>query len=1165
MSEIESLSFQILKNKDVPLHAKTELLSSKLYDERGAVSELGPLDGSLGVDSQYEQCKICDLKGGQCIGHEGYINLSLPVIHPGLRNLFKQFMKGVCIPCGRYTLKKNCPTCDKSLKYTFSTPYIIRETSSSKIINIKDLHSAFKRIPPTDYCLLFGNSTMTPEDLFLERLIMPARTVRPNLRFNNKCMIDDLTRKMSSIILLNQTISKHLQTGDFDLITEEVYFLMCYEIFTYMDNKLTNIPVSSISGGKPVKSLLERLESKEGLPRANLRGKRTNYAARCVLTPDSALNLSEVGISKLLAQSLTKPVMVTKHNIEQVKKWISSTEYVSANYYDCVMESGEKSTLKISDLNRQVILERLKLGDVVHRHLMTGDYVVVCRAPVIHRYGLMGHRVVVYENTIKGKDEYTIKLNPTICLPYNADFDGDEVHIHSPQTQSAQIDVQLFMDVNKNYRDSKGGYPIVGLQKELVTSAYYMSKNNPTLTRSVAISLLGDFFDPIEQKSQYSGRELISMCLPKSFNFNDQNILIEDGQFKKGTLTKSACSRTSVLSKRLMVFAGAEYKEIFRRLERLFRNYYKYLDHSVSVFDYLSNEEVSQKLSELKEHYANKIEKDPSIVHKASKEFQLKAYNLLQSEVTKSSNENNPAIMMGSAGSSGTLLNLNQMRSCIGTRLVRGVSPAEYFKGLYPHYTGSVTKSKLYNEGLIWGNYSTGLNYLDFLNDAIHARDANITNQLKITNMGYFCRRLLSALSDLYVDKDNKIVDGKGRIIQHRFGGSGVNLEDYTTQGEEPQFSVLLKTNHFNSLKEPQTITRDNLLEYIKDKGYDSKIAKIILCNSEKNRKYAPSEVDNICNYLLIPIGSPIGISTGHAISEPSVQLTLSSKHKLTGSQTTLERLVNLIDRSMVAPQIHLTANTQKGLDTLSNLRPVYLPEKYKVTIDVNDRTVKIAESEVSDHLYTKLIDHVKSKGFLLDSNSYSISRGAQTVITIDSSVPFKAFYYLSKCIKSMLISGSQVIKNYVMEDKKLMVEGAKNTIQLYKYIDQLNKKGVLEGVNIQYLDPVYLQQRKGIEAARKLLYLQLVKFLEEGIHIDPRYFSLFSDLMSYNGSLNALNRSGVMKMKSALTRASFEATKTTIYNLALTNEKDTLKSPISSVIIGKTPPIGSNKFSIDY
>ena len=115
------------------------------------------------------------------------------------------------------------------------------------------------------------------------------------------------------------------------------YFLLCYELFTYMDNKLTNLPVSSISGGKPIKSLLERLESKEGLLRANLRGKRTNYAARCVLTPDSKLNLSEVGIPKLLAQSLTKPVMVTKYNIEKVKTWVRSTDYVSANYYDCVI------------------------------------------------------------------------------------------------------------------------------------------------------------------------------------------------------------------------------------------------------------------------------------------------------------------------------------------------------------------------------------------------------------------------------------------------------------------------------------------------------------------------------------------------------------------------------------------------------------------------------------------------------------------------------------------------------------------------------------------------------------------------------------------------------------------------------------------------------------
>ena len=172
-------------------------------------------------------------------------------------------------------------------------------------------------------------------------------------------------------------------------------------------------------GGRPIKAIRQRLEGKEGRLRGNLMGKRVDFSARTVVSPDPSLDLDELGVPISIAMTLTYPEVVTQLNIDYLKELVErGDDWPGARFYKSKIDG------RLIDLNYVTTKPTLQYGDIVERHLNNGDYVLFNRQPSLHKMSIMGHRVRVLHYS-------TFRLNLSVVTPYNADFDGDEMNMHS--------------------------------------------------------------------------------------------------------------------------------------------------------------------------------------------------------------------------------------------------------------------------------------------------------------------------------------------------------------------------------------------------------------------------------------------------------------------------------------------------------------------------------------------------------------------------------------------------------------------------------------------------------------------------------------------------------------------------------------------------------------
>ena len=198
---------------------------------------------------------------------------------------------------------------------------------------------------------------------------------------------------------------------------------------------MQNIAPSCQGSGRPLKSIKQRLEGKEGRIRSNLMGKRVDYSARSVITPDPNINIDELGVPKKIAMNLTFPEVVSEYNIERLQKLVNNESfYISGAKYIMFKKSNQTDYLEYSK-NSQI-----EIGDTVHRHLLNGDIVLFNRQPSLHKLSMMAHKVRVMEYN-------TFRLNVSVTTPYNADFDGDEMNMHVPQSIQTQTELKCLVSM----------------------------------------------------------------------------------------------------------------------------------------------------------------------------------------------------------------------------------------------------------------------------------------------------------------------------------------------------------------------------------------------------------------------------------------------------------------------------------------------------------------------------------------------------------------------------------------------------------------------------------------------------------------------------------------------------------------------------------------------
>ena len=465
---IDAIRFSVWSPTEIRKYSVTEITAPETYDEDGMPVQGGLMDGRLGTLEPGQKCLTCGNTAARCPGHFGHIELAEPVLHIAFIDYIYKLLQSTCRSCARlkvpqedldefrkikekhaaYTVisekripeqiiekakkAKECPHCGKTqyeLIFTKPTIFVEKtEIGEHRLLPIT-IRERFTQIIDDDLNLLaYDPVTARPEWFILQVLPVPPVTVRPSIILETGIRSeDDLTHKMVDIIRVNQRLKESKEAGTPPLIVQDLVDLLQYHTTTYFDNEVSGIPQAHHRSGRPLKTLTQRLKGKEGRFRGSLSGKRVDFSSRTVISPDPNLDLSEVGVPEQVAMKLTIPEIVTEWNIERMRTLVINgpNKFPGVNYI--VRPDGVKIRLDFVE-DRSTIAETLEIGYLVERHLANGDIVMFNRQPSLHQMSIMAH----YVRVLPGK---TFRLHPSVCPPYNADFDGDEMNLHVPQSE----------------------------------------------------------------------------------------------------------------------------------------------------------------------------------------------------------------------------------------------------------------------------------------------------------------------------------------------------------------------------------------------------------------------------------------------------------------------------------------------------------------------------------------------------------------------------------------------------------------------------------------------------------------------------------------------------------------------------------------------------------
>src|SRR5690349_8593149 len=591
---IDGIKFSVWSPTEIRKYSVAEITAPETYDEDGMSVQGGLMDGRLGTLEPGQKCITCGNTAARCPGHFGHIELAEPVLHIAFIDNIYKLLLTTCRSCARlkipkedleeyhrilnkeaaYTVisvkhipdqiiekakkEKTCPHCGKSqydMIFTKPTIFIEKtELGENRLLPIT-IRERFSHMIDDDLKLLgYDPSTARPEWFVLQVLPVPPVTVRPSIILETGIRSeDDLTHKLVDIIRVNQRLKESKEAGTPPLIVQDLVDLLQYHVTTYFDNEVSGIPQAHHRSGRPLKTLTQRLKGKEGRFRGSLSGKRVDFSSRTVISPDPNLAISNVGVPVDVAKKLTIPETVSQWNLEKLKKLVINGPniYPGANYI--IRPDGVKIRLDYVN-DRNTIADSLSSNYLVERHLSDGDIVIFNRQPSLHRMSIMAHyvRVLPYR---------TFRLHPAVCPPYNADFDGDEMNLHVPQSEEARAEAALLMRVQDQLISPRYGGPIIGGIRDFITGAFILTRDETTLTKEefANLALVGGYKGPLPEpavtkdgQKLYSGRQLFSLFLPKDVNFvitskwnkaakgEGKDVVIKNGELLSGVIDKAS-------------------------------------------------------------------------------------------------------------------------------------------------------------------------------------------------------------------------------------------------------------------------------------------------------------------------------------------------------------------------------------------------------------------------------------------------------------------------------------------------------------------------------------------------------------------------------------------------------------------------------------------------
>jgi len=720
-NNVIGVQFSIMSPKEIRDRSVVEVTKHETYDKDIPIIK-GLFDIRMGTTDIDKICGTCGQGNVNCPGHFGHIELARPVYHYQFLTNLSKVLKCTCIQCSKLLINKDSPKVSylmkKSNKARWAGIYELSQkitrcgqetedgcgakqpdkikaegmdgiyavwnkldvddaSMKTQHLSVEQVKGILEKISDEDISILgFSNLWCRPEWMICSVFPIPPPSVRPSVKQDDsQRMDDDLTHKLCDIIKCNNVLKQKIDNNSHIEVINDWTKVLQYHIATLVDNELPGVAQSVHRSGRALKSIRQRLKGKEGRIRNNLMGKRVDFSARSVITPDPNIELDELGVPFSIAKNLTYPEIVNDYNKEKLVQMLGNGPDKYPGIKTVVQDNVTKT---IS--HRNILDIELKNGDIVHRHLIDGDHVLFNRQPSLHKMSMMGHRVKV----MKGN---TFRLNVSVTPPYNADFDGDEMNMHAPQSIATVAELMNIASVKYQIISPRENKPIItivqdtllGINKltkgEIInypsvgSDSYYFSNNtniypvkktsDDDISKAVVetsyfnrcqvmnlISTLSTFdgsmpkpsmsIDANGNKVEYwSGKSIVSYIIPNHINLTMTNdaydnlkedesikdkmnkVIIENGELISGGLDKGMFTKTSQgLIHTIYNDLGPERcKDFIDDLQKIVSYFLLIEGFSVGIGDMVADNKTYQKIANVIKDNKVKIDKISQELH----------------------------------------------------------------------------------------------------------------------------------------------------------------------------------------------------------------------------------------------------------------------------------------------------------------------------------------------------------------------------------------------------------------------------------------------------------------------------------------------------------------------------------------------------------------------
>ncbi|KAF9544636.1 beta and beta-prime subunits of DNA dependent RNA-polymerase, partial [Agrocybe pediades] len=871
--KVKEVQFGILSPDEIKSISVAKIEHPEVMDETTHKPKMGGLmDPRMGTIDRNFKCQTCGEGMSECPGHFGHIELARPVFHPGFIVKVKKILESICVNCGKLKSDISDPNFAEKIRHIRDPkarmsavwahcktkmicepddpkeegadpdteevkkghggcghiqPQIRKEglklfvqykktkddddevksmQPDKRLITPAEVYTVFKKMSDHDLHLLgLSEEYARPEWMILTVMPVPPPPVRPSIAVDGGAMRseDDLTYKLGDIIKASANVRRCEQEGAPAHVITEFEQLLQFHVATYMDNDIAGIPQALQKSGRPVKAIRARLKGKEGRLRGNLMGKRVDFSARTVITGDPNLELDEVGVPRTIAMNLTFPERVTPYNIAYLQELVRNgpTTYPGARYV--VRDTGERVDLRYNKRADAF----LQYGWVVERHLKDGDYVLFNRQPSLHKMSMMSHRVRLMPYS-------TFRLNLSVTPPYNADFDGDEMNMHVPQSEETRAELSQIAWVPRQIISPQANKPVMGIVQDTLCGIRKFTLRDTFLDWNQVQNILlwvpdWDGTVPIpailKPKPLWTGKQILSLTIPRGINIHrapdpkssnpifDDGILIENGELIFGIVEKKTvgASQGGLVHVVFREKGPEATRQLFSGLQKVVNYWLFHNGFSIGIGDTIADSAtmayITQNIAERKANVANIIEDAthdrlkaaPGMTIRESFESLVERQLNLARDTSgqyaqKHLKEDNNVKQMVVAGSKGSFINISQMSVCVGQQSVEGRRiPFGFKHRTLPHFTKDDFSPE--SRGFVENSYLRGLTPQEFFFHAMAGREGLIDTAVKTAETGYIQRRLVKALEDVMVCYDGTVRNSLGDLIQFVYGEDGMD------------------------------------------------------------------------------------------------------------------------------------------------------------------------------------------------------------------------------------------------------------------------------------------------------------------------------------------------------------------------------------------------------